>query len=653
MQIERPIEVTIAVPTYRRLELLRALIPALDAQAADAIARCPFVGEVDLLVIDNDPDRTAAGALAEQSADLSVPLRVVGEGVPGVSAVRNTALDQTTGRDVLVFIDDDELPHDGWLVELLETWRAQGADAVAGRVVSRFDRPVDPWIAAGGFFERRSLATGTPIGVAATNNLLLDRRTVARLGLRFDLSLGSSGGEDTVFTRTLTASGGRMVWCDEAVVTDLVPADRMSRSWVLARAYSYGNSAAIADLRLQSAPSRRLVARARWIALGSTRVTVGTARSLFGRATGRVRDDARGRRTARRGAGMVAGAVGSVYHEYGRESDGGTIKVLESFPEPRATTNPYITQLHRALLAEPSIRVTTFSWRAALLSRYDIFHTHWPEILVDGHSAVKKIVRQGLFVGLLLRLRLQSIPVVRTMHNLDLPSGLSRWQRWLLGALDRRVVHRIVLNETTQASTAPRSVILHGDYRDWFADQPSLPTVPGRVTFVGLIRRYKNVTALIAAFRTLPDGLATSLRVCGRPSSEHLLSDLQAAAGSDPRVTIVAEFLDDAGLAKEIHEAEIVVLPYREMHNSGTALLALSLGRPVLVPRNVTTLALADEVGADWVQTYDGDFDAAALATALLAIRAADLAGRVPNLAARSWSTAAEQHLIAFRTARG
>lgn len=653
MKIERPVGVTIAVPTYRRLDLLRELLPVLDGQVADALDRCPFLSEVRVLVVDNDPDATAAAAVAAVTASLSTPVQVIHEPVPGVSAVRNTSLARTADRDVLIFIDDDETPHPHWLATLLTVWHEHGADAVAGRVVSRFIRDPDPWITAGGFFSRRSLPTGTRIEVAATNNLLLDLRVVRRLGLTFDPSLGTSGGEDTVFTRSLTGAGAVMIWCDEAVVTDLVPADRMTRSWVLARAYSYGNSAAVADLRLRRSFIDRSVGRARWIGAGAVRAGTGAARAAVGTITGNDRHDARGRRTARRGAGMIAGAVGRVYQEYSR--DGGTeapITVLESFPSPRPTTNPYITQLHRALVAEPGVEVVTFTWRDALTGTYDVFHTHWPEILVDGHSPLKKAVRQALFAGLLVRLRLTRTPVVRTMHNLELPSGLTRRQTWLLRRLDRLVTRRIVLNETTEAGGAATSLVLHGDYRDWFADEPTLAVVPGRVAFVGLIRRYKNVGALIDAFRALPEELASELRVCGRPSSAALLDELRAAAAGDGRVTIVPEFLDDERLAAEIHEAELVVLPYREMHNSGTALLALSLGRPVLVPRNPTTSALADEVGPEWVQRYDGDFDATALADALTSIRSARLDGRLPDLSLRSWSTAASAHLAAFRAAR-
>src|SRR4051794_31037997 len=74
----------------------------------------------------------------------------------------------------------------------------------------------------------------------------------------------------------------------------------------------------------------------------------------------------------------------------------------------------------------PGVEVQTFSWRRALRGGYSVFHVHWPEILVSGRSRSKKLVRQCLFVLFLLRLRLTRTPLVRTMHNLDLPDGISR-----------------------------------------------------------------------------------------------------------------------------------------------------------------------------------------------------------------------------------
>ena len=60
--------------------------------------------------------------------------------------------------------------------------------------------------------------------------------------------------------------------------------------------------------------------------------------------------------------------------------------VMQSFRNPRATTNPYITMLDRALADELGSGHLRFSWLRALFGRYDVFHWHWPEAKLQGTS---------------------------------------------------------------------------------------------------------------------------------------------------------------------------------------------------------------------------------------------------------------------------
>jgi hypothetical protein len=63
--------------------------------------------------------------------------------------------------------------------------------------------------------------------------------------------------------------------------------------------------------------------------------------------------------------------------------------------------------------------------------------------------------------------------------------------------------------------------------------------------------------------------------------------------------------------------ANVVVLPYRDILNSGSALLALSLSRPILVPHLGAMEELKDDFGDLWVQTFKGVLTAGILQNAL------------------------------------
>jgi succinoglycan biosynthesis protein ExoM len=299
----------VAVLTYQRVPELAALLPVLVGQSRVADPPC------DIMVVDNDPEAGAAQAVSQVAG-----VQYVHEPRPGIAAARNRALSEGAGRSSLVFLDDDEEPVSGWLQALLDLHRRTGAAGVVGPVVSQFSQEPGSWIGAGEVFARRRLPTGTEVVVAATNNLLLDLVQVQRLGLQFDERFGLSGGSDTLFTRQLTRAGGRLVWCDEALVVDNVPPDRATRQWVLRRSLRSGNTWARTSLLLADRGSGAILERARLLIAGSARMLGGAVKTAIGFAVRSPRRRARGERAAMRGLGMVLGTLGVVRMEYRRQS---------------------------------------------------------------------------------------------------------------------------------------------------------------------------------------------------------------------------------------------------------------------------------------------------------------------------------------------
>jgi succinoglycan biosynthesis protein ExoM len=302
-------EIVVAVLTYKRVDDIVELAPLLVEQ----VRSLPGAGRV--IVVDNDPE---AGA-RQPIATLGLPeVSYVHETAAGIAHARNAALDAAADAHLLVFVDDDERPQNGWLRALVDTYLTTGATAVAGVVSPAVGYVDDPWIAAGEFFVRQRHRTGDVLPAASTANLLLDLRQVAALGSpRFDVAFGMTGGSDTMFTRTLVRRGGTIVWCDEAVVVDHIRVARITRSWVLQRAFRSGNSWSRTLIALEQRTLTRSVLRPWLSAKGIARIIGGTARELFGRVTRNLRHEARGRRSIARGAGMALGAWGVVYDEYG------------------------------------------------------------------------------------------------------------------------------------------------------------------------------------------------------------------------------------------------------------------------------------------------------------------------------------------------
>lgn len=332
---------------------------------------------------------------------------------------------------------------------------------------------------------------------------------------------------------------------------------------------------------------------------------------------------------------------------------GGTLVVLQSFPEPSERTNPYIDMLKQALEAEPDVDLRVWTWREALLGRHDVFQAHWPEVMVNnGNPPLKKAVRQFLFAIFLVKMRLQGTAIVRTMHNLELPRDISRREAFLLRVLERQTEVFIRLNDSTP--TPPGRVALtipHGHYRSWFERFVRPAQVPGRIAYFGMIRRYKCVEDLVSAFHAIEEATPNlSLMVHGMPSTQALVDQLTTCAEGDPRISFRFEFLPHAQIVATAGEAELIVLPNREMHNSGSALVALSLDRPVLVRDNEVNRRLSQEMGPGWVHLYRGDLTGAHLVDTIVAARLPR--SPRPDLGGREWAEAGASHVEAFRQAR-
>jgi glycosyltransferase involved in cell wall biosynthesis len=295
--------------TFRRPDLLPGAISALCTQAV-SIEPAAMV-----IVIDNDPE---AGARSEVDRWAAHGVRYVHEPSPGIAAARNKALSEAGDADALVFIDDDEVPVGEWLTSLVGCWKAWGCAAVAGPVERDLPQSVDPWIVEMGVFARRRRPNGTVIRGAATSNLLLDVRQLRRQGLRFDPRFGLSGGEDTMLTHSISKRGGRIQWCDSAVVKEIVDPHRLSRRWVRFRLVRAGNAWARVQILLCSTSAGRACVRTALVSRAGYLSVRGMVRLGRGLLTTDLGARCRGERDVLSALGVVLGSMGVAKYEYVR-----------------------------------------------------------------------------------------------------------------------------------------------------------------------------------------------------------------------------------------------------------------------------------------------------------------------------------------------
>lgn len=312
-------------------------------------------------------------------------------------------------------------------------------------------------------------------------------------------------------------------------------------------------------------------------------------------------------------------------------------------------TNPFVDQFVDSIT--PAASVERFSWPTALRGDYDLLHVHWPEVLTRGTEPA--LVRARRVIRLAIRLRLTRTPLVQTVHNLSPHDPGGRLDRFLLGLLDRATTRFVVMSQTHQRMLAPRQVdlIAHPHYRDAYPASDATPRYRAAL-FFGMLRPYKSVPALMAAFSRaqIEDSTLTVAGECRSPAYSQELHDL---AQRDERITLRTESIPACEVADLICSHSLVVVPYSQLGNSGVLLLALSMGRPVLVPAGPIANELKEEVGADWIHTYPAEEGRAALRRGLRHALRAGIPDGSPDLSGRDWSQAGRRYVEVYRRALG
>jgi glycosyltransferase involved in cell wall biosynthesis len=155
----------------------------------------------------------------------------------------------------------------------------------------------------------------------------------------------------------------------------------------------------------------------------------------------------------------------------------------------------------------------------------------------------------------------------------------------------------------------------------------------------GRLGAYKGGAELLDALDAAgPDG--PHLLVAGKqveplgPRLDRLPNAVRA------RIVVRDGFVPEGEVETLFHAADAVVLPYRAILTSGTALLALSLARPVIAPA-LPSLAELLEDGRDALLYDPGDADGLAGALHRFAALAP---GRLVEMQAAALATAAERH---------
>ena len=301
--------------------------------------------------------------------------------------------------------------------------------------------------------------------------------------------------------------------------------------------------------------------------------------------------------------------------------------------------NDYTERLYAEVQAR-GIAVLQGEWSRSWLARNvrpgDVIHIHWLSFLyVHARSSARTTARLAKLYTLLRFAKARGARIVWTAHNLYPHDGgraraNHRIGRKIITSLaDYVCVHgESAAAIVTRELHVPESRLRIAHHGHWLGHYPNEMTraesrtrldvgnEPFVYLFVGRCRPYKGLEDLIDAFIAAPR--PAKLIIAGKFSSQEYLEEIRSRIGGQSDIELVARSIADDELQLYLNAADCVVLPYRAVLTSGTAMLALSFGRPVVAP---DLGALRDHVNSRCGVLYSPD-EATGLAAALREVRA-------------------------------
>ena len=280
------------------------------------------------------------------------------------------------------------------------------------------------------------------------------------------------------------------------------------------------------------------------------------------------------------------------------------------FPDYRAT-NPFQSMMYTEAVEHGYSTVPIMDVVGAPVPRDNgeslsgyVLHLHWANPILQSESDPVKALRKfEQFTANIKDIRSRGARVVWTIHN-AMPHEFHHYSlelalyRFLSAEVD--IIH--VMGEHTFAATRnfyPLDrdkcvVIPHSSYVDEYPDFVDRRAARQRLNLresevvllcMGGIRPYKGLDDLFNAFAALSkEDPRLRLIISGKPGRTVNRPELEKQISANRRVLANLEFVPDSELQVWLRAADIAVLPYRAILNSGSFHLATTFGLPIVAP---------------------------------------------------------------------
>lgn len=256
-------------------------------------------------------------------------------------------------------------------------------------------------------------------------------------------------------------------------------------------------------------------------------------------------------------------------------------------------------ELFSASIEKQNLKVKKLTVRDIFLSmrKGDVVHFHWPARIYQGKSKVSTFLMSSVFFAMIFCFKLRGIRIVWTVHNMYPHNYISRKmekkiRRLFISQCNRLIVASQSIKEelVKEFTVNPNrvEVVYHGHYCGAYPSKNIDLRAHYKISedkivflFVGAIQDYKGVPQLLEAYSRLESN-HIHLVVAGKIYSD--MTDLVSKNTNKENITFDLRFIPDDELVDLIHCSDYVVLPYKNITTSGTAILSVSLKKKIICP---------------------------------------------------------------------
>jgi glycosyltransferase involved in cell wall biosynthesis len=260
----------------------------------------------------------------------------------------------------------------------------------------------------------------------------------------------------------------------------------------------------------------------------------------------------------------------------------------------------------------------------------DILHLHWTHTFIKSRNRFELFVKCARTILEIVLVKAIGIKIAWTLHNLsDHDSEHNVYEdmmhRCLFRLSDAVFVHcKTALSHVSErfklgTELLHKTVVVpHGNYDNCYEnsidpktakDELGLPSDSLVFGFFGNIRKYKGLDRLVSSFSMLQQ-TNTRLLIAGRPSNNSTKKSLEEAAKRDKRIMVYPEFIDNQEIQLFFNAIDVVVLPFQTVLTSGSVMLAITFGKPIITPK---AGCISDIFQVDEIFLYDFSDDKALL----------------------------------------